>query len=98
MKRHPCACKAKGCKCGANVVIRGEACRYCRAGHSGSSRRGLQIRFTPHVNHSLTAAEAKRHGLKRTSDGGTWIPTEKKLNEYLTEEKRRGREVLWREH
>lgn len=68
-----------------------------RSGPHGKAP-GMQTRFHAHVNYSLTSDEAKRHGLKRTGDGGTYIPSERKLNEYLTEEKRRGREVLWREH
>lgn len=59
----------------------------------------VHTRFTAHMNHSLTAEAAKRHGLERDEESkGTWIPSEKKLNEYLATEKGHGRDVFWREH
>lgn len=96
--RYPCACSIPTCKCSAQVVIEGESCRYCRAGHTRSKPSGVQVRFNAHVNYSLTPEAAKRHGLERTGDGGTYIPSEKKLNEYLATERGHGREVHWRDH
>lgn len=98
--RYDCACPGKphDCKCGAQVVIEGELCRYCRSGHAHAFRSPTVFRFRPHVNHSLTPEAAARHGLQRTEDGGTYIPTEKKLDEYLAVEKDHGRHAAWKEH
>lgn len=100
MTRYPCSCQADGCKCGAEVAIEGEPCRFCRAGHQRRHRGGsLHVRFVPHLNTSLTKEAAERHGLQRDPETkGTWIPSEKKLNEYLATEKGHGREVYWRQH
>lgn len=58
---------------------------------------GIHTRFVPFVDFGCTEAAAKRHGLERTPNKGTYFRTERQLNEYLATEKGHGREMNWKD-
>ena len=64
----------------------------------GRRLTGIQHRFTPFLTHQIHEKDAAELGLERSSDKGTWIPTEKKLDEYMARQRARGRDCRWRDH